>query len=666
MLQAIKASSEANTAEQKRVAERKRNILVLINQHLIENGYVEAAERLQHESRGVLSQFTAADNIDLTLVLNEYEAYYEMRFDRKPKLARKVQDGDDAAVKHSKPGRPVDAAKRSASANKEATSTGHGGTNKLPSVTGASTVGSTNPESDLSLGVSGSSISGSTDARGKKVNSSSDDSIIRFEERLLKPPPHYGGDSELRQLANVICREIYQESPNVRFADIIQLDEAKRLLVEAVQLPLRFPHLFTGILRPWRGMHACAMLLLLLPLCCRSPALYCTVHCRDPAARATRHRKDFVRLADSYRLTAISLYKHSFVYHYVAKAVATECSTTFFNISASTLVSKWRGDSEKLVRVLFEVARYHSPSTIFLDEIDSILTSRNGEGGEHEASRRMKTELLIQMDGVKSCSGSSASSSGPSPDQQVFVMAASNLPWDLDIAVLRRLEKRVLVPLPSVGARSAMFEKHLRSRTAVEVAFDPISQLTEGYSGADIELVCRESAMMPVRRLMRRIDDIDVNGKSSALPDPPIGHTANGRVRKVAGVGASSSSLHAVTSSSLPDMEALLRADPVTTEDITAALKTTKPSSDGKIARCDIVACAWNDDTLIHNRSDPPCVISVGTKRGRETSGRYNLQRSDGRGQVLLLLLLSIHSSINVNSHVYAIDGLTFVCYACR
>lgn len=250
MLQAIKASSEANTAEQKRIAERKRNILVLINQHLIENGYVEAAERLQHESRGVLSQFTAADNIDLTLVLNEYEAYYEMRFDRKPKLARKLQDGDDAAVKHSKPGRPVDPAKRSVSANKEGSSVG--GTSKLPSVTGASTVGSTNPESDLSLGISGSSISGSTDTRGKKVTSSDDS--IRFEERLLKPPPHYGGDSELRQLANVICREIYQESPNVRFGDIIQLDEAKRLLVEAVQLPLRFPHLFTGILRPWRGM----------------------------------------------------------------------------------------------------------------------------------------------------------------------------------------------------------------------------------------------------------------------------------------------------------------------------------------------------------------------------------------------------------------------------
>lgn len=130
----------------------------------------------------------------------------------------------------------------------------------------------------------------------------------------------------------------------------------------------------------------------------------------------------------------------------LAKALATECNTTFFNISASTLVSKWRGESEKLVRALFELARYYAPSTIFLDEIDSILSSRsggNGEGSEHEASRRMKTELLIQMDGIVSKSSyvsdsSSSASRVPGTSSQVFVLAASNMPWDLDVAVLRR------------------------------------------------------------------------------------------------------------------------------------------------------------------------------------------------------------------------------------
>jgi katanin p60 ATPase-containing subunit A1 len=106
----------------------------------------------------------------------------------------------------------------------------------------------------------------------------------------------------------------------------------------------------------------------------------------------------------------------------LAKAVATECKTTFFNISASSIVSKWRGDSEKLVRVLFELARYHKPSTIFLDEIDSIMSQRQSVGAEHDGGRRMKTELLIQMDGVMSGA------------DLVFLLCASNLPWDLDSA----------------------------------------------------------------------------------------------------------------------------------------------------------------------------------------------------------------------------------------
>ena len=192
--------------------------------------------------------------------------------------------------------------------------------------------------------------------------------------------PDYSYNPDLKALAESLQREIINANPNVRFQDVVGLDRAKQLLKEAVLMPMKYPHLFTGLLEPWKGI------LLFGP----------------PGTGKTM----------------------------LAKAVATECKTTFFNISASSIVSKWRGDSEKLVRLLFELARYHEPSTIFLDEIDSIMSERTSER-EHEASRRMKTELLVQLDGLVK------------GKERVFLLAASNLPWDLDSALLRRLEKRV-------------------------------------------------------------------------------------------------------------------------------------------------------------------------------------------------------------------------------
>jgi katanin p60 ATPase-containing subunit A1 len=182
------------------------------------------------------------------------------------------------------------------------------------------------------------------------------------------------------------------------------------------------------------------------------------------------------------------------------------------------------------------------------------------------ACRRMKTELLIQMDGVR----------GAKANEQVFVMAASNLPWDLDIAVLRRLEKRVLVPLPEAAAREAMIRKHLSSRASGAFNYEDIARQTEGYSGADLELLCREAAMMPVRRLMSQLQQLDMTAGASAgaIPDPPP--SKHGRNIKGGYGGASVPPV---------DVQALLLADPVTDIDIGAALASTRPSSDGKMTK---------------------------------------------------------------------------------
>ena len=147
----------------------------------------------------------------------------------------------------------------------------------------------------------------------------------------------------------------------------------------------------------------------------------------------------------------------------LAKAIATQGKTTFFNVSASSLASKWKGESEKLVRILFEMARFYGPSTIFFDEIDALASQRGGSG-EHEASRRVKAELLIQMDGVStnSSAGANEAQDQETASKNVMVLAATNRPWDLDEAIRRRLEKRIYIPLPTAVGREQLFKINLK------------------------------------------------------------------------------------------------------------------------------------------------------------------------------------------------------------
>jgi katanin p60 ATPase-containing subunit A1 len=284
--------------------------------------------------------------------------------------------------------------------------------------------------------------------------------------------PNFDGDSELRSLAMIIRRDIVQENPLVHWNEIVGLEDAKSLLHETIILPRKYPELFTGIRSPWKGILLYGM----------------------PGTGKTL----------------------------LAKAVATEGMTTFFNISASSIVSKFRGDSEKLIRMLFDLARHYSPSTIFLDEVDSIMCHRGGGGGfgssmsegssEHEGSRRMKTELLLQMDGLLTANNNSG----------VFVLAASNLPWDLDPAFLRRMEKRIMIPLPNADCRKEIICSQLSQFSTIfsKGAFlDSAASLVDGYSGSDLKALCKEVAMRPLRRILNdpRVLDGTMNNENISL-----------------------------------------------------------------------------------------------------------------------------------------------------
>lgn len=255
-----------------------------------------------------------------------------------------------------------------------------------------------------------------------------------------KPPGETGGDDgEAKKLQGALAGAIVSEKPNVKWEDVAGLEGAKDALKEAVILPYKFPQLFTGNRKPWKGI-----------------LLY------GPPGTG----KSFL-----------------------AKAVATEADATFFSVSSSDLVSKWQGESERLVRNLFEMAREKKPSIVFIDEIDSMCGSR-GEGSESESARRIKTEFLVQMQGV-----------GKSSDG-VLVLAATNTPWEIDAAMRRRFEKRIYIPLPEAHARSRMFKLNIGDtpNSLTEDDYRELAAMTEGFSGSDISVAVREAIMEPLRK----------------------------------------------------------------------------------------------------------------------------------------------------------------------
>lgn len=268
-------------------------------------------------------------------------------------------------------------------------------------------------------------------------------------------------DTEVKKLRGALAGAILSEKPNIKWDDVAGLDAAKEALKEAVIMPIKFPTLFTGRRQPWKGI-----------------LLY------GPPGTG----KSFL-----------------------AKAVATEANSTFFSVSSSDLVSKWMGESERLVKQLFNMARESKPAIIFIDEIDALCGPR-GEG-ESEASRRIKTELLVQMDGVGNDS------------KGVLILGATNIPWQLDMAIRRRFQRRVHISLPDVAARMKMFMLAVGSTPCQlqQADYRALGDMTEGYSGSDISIAVQDALMQPVRKIQSatHYKKVLVDGEEKLTPCSP-------------------------------------------------------------------------------------------------------------------------------------------------
>ncbi|CAG0925207.1 unnamed protein product, partial [Notodromas monacha] len=289
----------------------------------------------------------------------------------------------------------------------------------------------------------------------------------------------------MREIAQQIARDVVSWDLGVSMEDVVGMESAKQVLREAIVYPRRFPEVFVQGFEPWKG------LLLHGP----------------PGTGKTL----------------------------LAKAVASESGLPFFNVTASTVISKWRGESEKAIKVLFDMARKKAPSIIFIDELDALGSRRTEH--DHDASRRTKTELLVQLDGLTTHSNKSkyqnSTEFGNPFDTHIFVLAATNMAWhlsytalshhrDVDPALLRRLEKHVLIKLPNSEEREDPANNALQKRTGAEfrrtstsnqsqrfvsvanlkikyIKFPNLTQATDGFTGSDIYSLCKEAVMASVR-----------------------------------------------------------------------------------------------------------------------------------------------------------------------
>ncbi|GBM34568.1 Katanin p60 ATPase-containing subunit A-like 2 [Araneus ventricosus] len=401
--------------EQKKNA-RKRTLLLLIHDYLENSGCMQAAEALRNESRLSIAEYNVCDNINLEIMLQDFESYYFLKYQKLPCLIKKMPLNN---FRQQRPG-----LRKSRSESKSAMS-------------------AREPIEEF----------GDTNVVPDKVHISSlniNNEIAEYQAKSLELSESFENHSpEWKAMANLIMQDFSKINKSLSWSDVIGHEQAKQLLKEAAVYPLKYPQLFPSASSTWKSI-----------------LLY------GPSG------------------TGKTL---------LATVAAILSKAAFFNINISTLVSKWRGESEKLVKVLFDLAKLYAPSVIFIDEIDALMSHR---GCDHEASRRMKTEFFLQMDALMSS------------NKLVLFLGASNMPWELDTAILRRMEKRIFISLPDTVSRYNLFEKFLSSFQVAEnvklkmnLDYGELAKATENYSASDIELVCKEVKMNCFREIINKLEN---------------------------------------------------------------------------------------------------------------------------------------------------------------
>ncbi|AQK48438.1 AAA-type ATPase family protein, partial [Zea mays] len=195
----------------------------------------------------------------------------------------------------------------------------------------------------------------------------------------------------------------------------------------------------------------------------------------------------------------------------LAKAVATEAGANFINISMSSITSKWFGEGEKYVKAVFSLASKIAPSVIFIDEVDSMLGRRENPG-EHEAMRKMKNEFMVNWDGLRT-----------KDKERVLVLGATNRPFDLDEAVIRRFPRRLMVNLPDASNREKILKVILaKEELGSDVDMDSLANMTDGYSGSDLKNLCVTAAHYPIREILEKEKKEKNLAKTEGRPEPAL------------------------------------------------------------------------------------------------------------------------------------------------